>query len=130
MNLSNDSILDAAGSEATNLGSSLYIVFPRGSEAIPSNLKVIPEFEFDQNIYNFYSIVHPHESRLVVERREVGIMAVHKETNRVRSGTKGGAQGHLYKSLALAKAAVAYRNKVEDYNFYMAYIEVPIDTSS
>ena len=124
-----ESILNAAGTEAQNLGGVLYVVFDRGSEPIPPNLKVIPELEFDSKIHNFYSMVHPHEVRPKSDRREVGIMAINKKTNRARSGTKGGAQGHLYKTLPLAKAAVSARGKPEDYDFYMAFIESPIEVT-
>lgn len=127
--ITRDTILEAAGEEANNLGSVLYIIYPRGKEAKPSNFKVVLESEFNPEKHNFYSLVHPNDAP-PVEKVQVGIMAFERKTGRARSGTKGGVNGHLYKTLAMARAAVANRNKIEDYDFYPAFIEKPLDTST
>ena len=123
-----EAILKAAGNEAENLGSMLYVVYPRGTEPTPSNLKVIPEAEFTLEKYSFYSMVNPLDKPtqpVVQNKTQVGIMAFNKTTMRPRVGTKGGASGHLYKTLPQAQAAVGRRNKVEDYLFLPAFVEMP-----
>lgn len=129
MDLSPQAILSAAGSEVETLGGVLYIVYPRGESPSPSNLKVIPELEFDSKIHNFYSMVLQQDPTpnldAMTNKTQVGIMAFEKKTLRARSGTKGGASGHLYKTLNQARAAVGRRNKVEDYHFLPAFVDMP-----
>lgn len=126
MDLSTQAILAAAGSEIEELGGVLYIVYPRGESPSPSNLKVLPELEFNPKVHNFYSMVHQQDSPPVIrDKTQVGIMAFDKKTMRARIGTKGGVSGHLYKTLPQAQAAVGRRNNIDDYHFLPAFVEMP-----